>query len=62
MTSSAACRHRRPVAAALEGDDTGADVMLTPAILTIALINHATVFWVASCLALQQGASPQASS
>jgi hypothetical protein len=50
------------VAAALEGYDTGADVMLTPAILTIALINHATVFWVASCLALRQGASPQANS
>lgn len=36
--------------------------MLTPAILTIAWINQATMFWVASCLALQQGESPQASS
>lgn len=35
--------------------------MLTPAILTIAWINQATVFWVASCLALQQGTPPQAS-
>jgi hypothetical protein len=36
--------------------------MLTPAILTFAWINQATMFWVASCLALQQGASPQVSS
>ena len=36
--------------------------MLTPAILTIALINHATVFWVASYLAFHHGAPPQASS
>jgi hypothetical protein len=36
--------------------------MLTPAILTIALVNHATVFWVASYFALQQGASPPAGS
>jgi hypothetical protein len=36
--------------------------MLTPAILTIALINHATVFCVVSCLAFHQGAPPQASS
>ena len=36
--------------------------MLTPAILAIAWINQATVFWVASCLALQQGGSAQADS
>lgn len=36
--------------------------MLTPAILTIAWINQATLVWVASCLALQQGASSQANS
>lgn len=34
--------------------------MLTPAILTIAWINQTTMLWVASCVALQQGAPPQA--
>ncbi len=36
--------------------------MLTPAILTITWINQATMFWVASCVALQQGGSAQAGS
>jgi hypothetical protein len=36
--------------------------MLTPAILIIAWINQAAVFWVASCLALQQDPSPHANS